>query len=137
MSISQASTLPTGTVTFMFTDIEDSTRLVSRVGDGRFAELLEIHHLLVREAVSGHGGVEVATEGDSFFIAFADVLEAVNCAVEIQRKVAVDPDLSESGLKVRIGFHTGTALLGGANYIGVDVHKASRISNSARSSCPT
>lgn len=126
----QSRTLPTGTVTFMFTDIEDSTRLVSRVGDSRFAELLGRHHALIREASSNNGGVEVATEGDSFFLAFGDALAAVGCALEVQRKIGGDPDLSGAGLEVRIGLHTGNAVLGGSNYIGVDVHKASRVSNS-------
>ena len=116
--------LPTGTATFMFTDIEGSTRLLHEVGEDAYRGLLEAHHAVLRRSVARHDGVEVATEGDSLFAVFVDPIAALNAAAEIQS------ELSGQRIRVRIGIHTGRAALGGDNYIGIDVHRASRISNS-------
>jgi predicted ATPase/class 3 adenylate cyclase/NTP pyrophosphatase (non-canonical NTP hydrolase) len=113
-------TLPTGTVTFLFSDIEGSTRLMSELGD-RYEEALEHHRDLMREAFARHGGVEVDTQGDAFFCAFASAHDAVEAAAEAQR------GLAESPTRVRIGLHTGEPKLGREGYVGIDVHRAARI----------
>jgi predicted ATPase/class 3 adenylate cyclase len=116
--------LPSGTVTFLFTDIEGSTRLLQELGAG-YADLLEAHERVVRYALSGNDGVEVDTQGDAFFAAFASARDAVAAAEEIQR------GLSETATRVRIGLHTGEAELRGARYVGLDVHRAARICSAA------
>ncbi|CAN5718757.1 hypothetical protein BH20ACT23_BH20ACT23_28050 [soil metagenome] len=122
--------LPTGTVTFLFTDIQGSTRLLHALGDG-FTELLNQHHRILREALARHSGVEVGTEGDAFFIAFETVTDAVNAAAQMQRALAEHRDQSGIELWVRMGLHTGEAQLVGDNYGGLDVHRAARISAAA------
>lgn len=126
-----AARLPSGTVTFMFTDIEGSTELANALGPGDFSELISRHHELLRSAIGMEGGVVVATEGDSFFAVFADPVGSVRSAVEIQRAIASEVWPRRSELRVRIGMHTGEGVLGGDNYVGVAVHKASRIANAA------
>jgi predicted ATPase/class 3 adenylate cyclase len=122
--------LPKGTVTFLFTDIEGSTRLLHELGDG-FGELLNQHHRVLRDALARNNGVEVGTEGDAFFIAFARVTDAVNAAAEMQRALAQHRDSTGIDLQVRMGMHTGEAQLVGDNYGGLDVHRAARISAAA------
>ena len=122
--------LPTGTVTFLFTDIEGSTRLLHKLGDG-FRELLSEHHRILRDALTRNGGVEVGTEGDAFFVAFDSVPNAVNAAAQMQRALADYRNRSGIELWVRMGLHTGEAELAGDNYGGLDVHRAARISDSA------
>jgi predicted ATPase/class 3 adenylate cyclase len=122
--------LPTGTVTFLFTDIEGSTRLLHKLGDG-FGELLNQHHQILRDALTRNGGVEVGTEGDAFFVAFESVPNAVNAAAQMQRALADYRDHSGIELWVRMGLHTGEAQLAGDNYGGLDVHRAARISDAA------
>ncbi|MFC9917054.1 adenylate/guanylate cyclase domain-containing protein [Agromyces binzhouensis] len=118
--------LPTGTVTFLFTDVEGSTRLVEAAGE-RWPALLAEHDALVRDAITGNGGTVVKTEGDGFFAAFASAIEAVSAAVAAQRGIA-GHDWPEGLVpKVRMGLHTGLGLLGGDDYIGLDVHRAARI----------
>lgn len=119
--------LPTGTVTFMFTDIEGSTRIVQDVGDDRFREIVEGHQRLIETTVVRFGGVKVGSEGDSVFAVFPDAVAATAAALRIHEEL----DADAAGLKVRIGLHTGNGVLGGDNYIGVDVHRAARISSSA------
>lgn len=127
----QKRALPTGTVTFMFTDVEGSTSLVRQLGDETFAQLLERHHQLIRDVLERHHGFEVATEGDSFFAVFSDVPAAVFAATDLQRGLA-DEDWGEGvELRVRLGLHTASAILGGDDYVGVDVHRAARISAAA------
>ena len=118
--------LPTGTITFLFTDIEGSTRLVNELGD-RYDALLAAHHELIRAALAREGGIEVSTEGDSFFAAFANGPAAVAAAVDAQRAVAgyVWPD--DAQIRVRMGLHTGEGRLTGDNYVGPDVNRAARI----------
>jgi len=118
--------LPTGTVTFLFTDVEGSTRLVQELGD-RFSGVLAIHHGILRRAIAAHHGTEVSTEGDAFFAVFPAALDAVRAAVVAQRELAATDWPAAGEIRVRMGLHTGNAELGGDNYVGVDVHRAARI----------
>ena len=123
--------LPTGTLTFLFSDIEGSTRLVQALGTA-FPQLLERQQALVREAIAKAHGIEVATEGDSFFVVFPSTTAAVNAAAAVQRAMAAEPWPADAGtVRVRIGLHTGEGTLGGDNYVGVDVHRAARIGAAA------
>jgi predicted ATPase len=110
--------LPTGTVTFLFTDIEGSTRLLSELGAENYARALAEHRRVLRGAFERHGGVEVDTQGDAFSVAFPTAPGALRAAGEGQRDL---------GLPVRMGLHTGTPLLTGEGYVGADVHRAARI----------
>lgn len=116
--------LPAGTVTFLFTDIEGSTELLQRLGSG-FGEVLETHQRLLRAAFSD--GVEIGTEGDSFFVAFDSATKAVAAAVAAQ--VALAGHLWPAGhpVRVRMGLHTGQPSVAADNYVGLDVHRAARI----------
>jgi len=110
--------LPVGTVTFLFTDIAGSTRLLQESGAQRYADTLAEHRRVLREAFERHGGVEVGTEGDSFLVVFATAPGALEAAREAQRKLKVP---------VRMGLHTGTPLLTDEGYVGMDIHRAARI----------
>jgi predicted ATPase/class 3 adenylate cyclase len=118
--------LPTGTVTFLFTDIEGSTRLVQDLGD-RYGEVLADHCRILRKAIAEAGGTEVGTEGDSFFAVFPSAPAAVAATIAAQRGLAAHgwPDGAE--VRVRMGLHTGEGTRGGDNYTGLDVHRAARI----------
>src|SRR5580765_1442663 len=98
---------PTGTVTLLFTDIEGSTALLQRLGTKRYAEGLDLHRLLLREAFERHGGYEVDCEGDAFFFAFARASDAVTAAVEAQRALAAAAWPEHGQIRVRMGLHTG------------------------------
>src|SRR5271157_4761105 len=98
--------LPTGTVTFLFTDIEGSTRLLQSLG-ASYSDVLSEHHRLLREAVEGAGGVPIGTEGDSLFAAFDSPVAAVAAAVEAQRALAGASWPAEVSVRVRMGLHTG------------------------------
>ncbi len=113
--------LPTGTVTFLFTDVEGSTRLLDELGSKAYAEAIAQHRRLIRTSFGAHGGVEVDTQGDSFFIAFARASDAVTAAETAQR------DLADGPVRVRMGLHTGEPLRTEEGYVGPDVHKAARI----------
>jgi predicted ATPase/class 3 adenylate cyclase len=112
--------LPTGTVTFLFTDIEGSTKLLHELGD-RYADVLAEHRRIVRDAFAAHDGVEVDTQGDAFFVAFARATDAVAAAAESQRELAEGP------VRVRMGIHTGEPVRTDEGYVGMDVHRAARI----------
>jgi predicted ATPase/class 3 adenylate cyclase len=112
--------LPAGTVTFLFTDIEGSTRLLSELGDAYGAALAK-HRELLRNAFSAHGGVEVDTQGDAFFIAFTRARDAVAAAADAQRALAPGP------IRVRMGIHTGEPLRTDEGYVGMDIHRGARI----------
>ena len=120
------SQLPTGTVTFFFSDIEGSTRLIQQLGE-RYPEVLLAHHAIQRETLASNGGHELRTEGDSFFIVFDSALEACAGAAAVQKRLQahVWPDGGE--VHVRIGLHTGEATLVGNEYLGLDVHRAARV----------
>jgi predicted ATPase/class 3 adenylate cyclase len=118
--------LPTGTVTFLFTDVEGSTRLLQQLGD-RYAAVRDEHAAIVRQAVEAGGGVEVSTEGDSFFVAFGSPVGAVRAAVAAQRGLAAHDWPAGFPVRVRMGLHTGEGVLGGDNYVGIDVNRAARI----------
>ena len=122
--------LPQGTVTFLFSDIEGSTELVTRLGDG-YRGVLEAHQELLRAAFSARGGFEVSTEGDSFFVVFPSAPQAVAAAVDAQRALSEREWPTDVDVRVRMGLHTGEAVLGGDNYAGVDVHRAARITSTA------
>ncbi len=120
------SALPTGTVTFLFTDLEGSTRLVQLLGD-RYPPLLERHAELIREAVTAADGVPFGSEGDAVFSVFPDASHAVAAGVAAQRALANEAWPEDASVRVRMGIHTGAGTLGGDNYIGLDVHRAARI----------
>jgi class 3 adenylate cyclase len=122
--------LPGGTVTFLFTDIEGSTRLLHELGDG-YARVLADHRRLLREAFSRRGGVEVDTQGDSFFVAFADPRGALAAAADAQTVLARYAWPDGAAVRVRMGVHTGEPLVSDDHYVGVDVHRAARIAAAA------
>src|SRR5690349_15824890 len=117
---------PTGTVTFLFTDIEGSTRLLQQLGD-RYAEVLATHHRLLRAAIHDLQGHEVDTQGDALFVAFPRARDALLAAVVAQRAVRTHPWPDGITLHVRMGIHTGEPLRGETGYVGMDVHRAARI----------
>jgi predicted ATPase/DNA-binding SARP family transcriptional activator len=126
-----AGGLPSGNLTFLFTDVEGSTRLFQRLGD-RFPALLEDHRRIVRSAVTDHQGVEVSSEGDGLFMVFADAAQAVAACVDAQRALAGHPWSNDVILRVRMGLHTGVANpTPDGNYIAVAVHQAARIAAAA------
>ncbi len=124
------SGLPTGIVTFLFTDIEGSTRLADRLG-GAWSGVLERHHDILREVVAAHAGVVVSTAGDGVFAVFGDPDRAVPAAVAAQRALAAAPWPEGSPVRVRMGVHTAAADLAGTNYAGLEVHRAARIADAA------
>jgi predicted ATPase/class 3 adenylate cyclase len=122
--------LPTGTVTFLFTDIEGSTGLLQALGD-RYAAVLDEHAAILRRAFADNGGVEVSTHGDAFFVVFTSPTAAVRAAVAAQRGLAAHDWSPAPAVRVRIGVHTGEGTLGGDDYVGMDVHRAARIADAA------
>ncbi|HET9001404.1 MAG TPA: tetratricopeptide repeat protein, partial [bacterium] len=118
--------LPTGTVTFLFTDIEGSTRLLQETGD-RYVEILGAYRSLIRAAIQEWGGREVDTQGDAFFIAFPRARDALSAAVAAQRAMSRHPWPENAAVRVRMGLHTGEALGTESGYVGMDVHRAARI----------
>jgi class 3 adenylate cyclase len=122
--------LPTGTVTFLFTDVEGSTGLLQALGDG-YAAVHDQHAAIIRRAVAEAGGVEVSTHGDAFFVAFASPAGAVRAAVAAQRGLAAHDWSPGPAVRVRMGVHTGEGTLGGDDYVGIDVHRAARIADAA------
>ena len=113
--------LPSGTVTFLFTDVEGSTKLLDELGVDDYAKALAEHRRTLREAFSARGGVEVDTQGDAFFFAFPTAPGALAAAARGAE------GLSTSPIRVRMGIHTGTPHVGEEGYVGVDVHRAARI----------
>jgi len=118
--------LPTGTVTFLFSDVEGSTELVRQLRD-RYADVMADHERLLRSAFQDAGGHEINTQGDSFFIAFRKPKDAVGAAVEAQRSLASHSWPENTEMRVRIGIHTGEATVRGDQYLGLAVHRAARI----------
>jgi predicted ATPase/class 3 adenylate cyclase len=113
--------LPTGTVTFLFTDIEGSTKLLAEVGEAAYADVLAAHRRVLYGAIAGHGGIEVDTAGDAVFAAFTTAAEGLAAARAAQGGLAASP------VRVRMGLHTGTPLRTADGYVGLDVHRAARI----------
>src|SRR5215207_6484324 len=122
--------LPTGTVTFLFTDIEGSTSLLQELGD-RYPAVLDEHAAIIRRAVSDGGGIEVSTHGDAFFAVFRSPAGAVGAAAAAQRGLAAHDWSPGPPVRVRMGAHTGEGTLGGDDYAGIDVHRAARIADAA------
>ena len=118
--------LPDGVVTFLFTDVEGSTRLVQRLGDD-YPVALEAHNRLIRAALSEHDGVEVVTTGDGFFAAFADADHALAAAIQAQHALASHEWPQGAKVAVRMGIHTGKPTVVDDDYVGIDVHRAARI----------
>jgi WD40 repeat protein/class 3 adenylate cyclase len=121
---------PSGTITFLFTDIESSTNLLDSLGQ-QYAFVLETHHQIMRSAIRNWNGREVDTQGDSFFVTFARALDAVQCAAEAQRALQSYPWMNGNGPRVRMGLHTGEPLIASTGYVGIDVHRAARIGDAA------
>jgi class 3 adenylate cyclase len=116
--------LPSGTVTFLFTDVEGSTRLLHELGAEEYASALAEHRRVLRRAFAAHGGVEVDTQGDAYFAAFASARDAVAAAVEAHHALADFDDR----VRVRIGLHTGEPEVAeGGYYFGVDLSVGARI----------
>jgi predicted ATPase/class 3 adenylate cyclase len=121
--------IPTGTVTFLFTDIEGSTRLLQDLGGSTFSEVVQEHHEVLRAAIRDSQGVDIGTEGDSFFAVFKTAPAAAAAAAKAQRDLA--SRAWPSPVRVRMGIHTGEGTRGGDSYVGLDVHIAARIASAA------
>jgi class 3 adenylate cyclase/catechol 2,3-dioxygenase-like lactoylglutathione lyase family enzyme len=122
--------LPSGTITFLFSDIEGSTKLARQLGD-RYGEVLAQHARLLRKAFEERDGREIDTQGDSFFLAFSRAKDAVNAAAAAQRALAKHTWPDRVDLRVRMGLHTGEAAVTDEKYLGVAVHRAARICSAA------
>ncbi len=123
--------LPSGTVTFLFTDIEGSTELLKRLGRDSYESVLVEHTRLLRAAVAAHGGRVVDTQGDSLFCAFGSAREAVSAATEVQREFAAHEWPEQVGVRVRMGLHSGEPKTSGHGYVGIGVHRAARVGAAA------
>ncbi|HEX9035723.1 MAG TPA: ABC transporter substrate-binding protein [Ktedonobacterales bacterium] len=119
--------LPTGTVTFLFTDIEGSTKLLQRAGEQRYGELRADHERLLRQAWADHHGYEVDTQGDAFFVVFAHATDALAAAAQAQRATLAHPWPGGERVRVRMGLHTGAGVVAHDHYVGLDVNRAARI----------
>jgi class 3 adenylate cyclase len=122
------SQLPGGTVTFVFTDIEGSTRLLQELGDEGYGRVSGDHRRLVRETFGARGGTEIDTQGDAFFYSFPRARDAVAGAVEAQRALGGHDWPEGREVRVRMGLHTGEPHVGEEGYLGLDVVRAARIS---------
>jgi class 3 adenylate cyclase len=122
------SSLPGGTVTFVFTDIEGSTKLLQELGDADYAQVARDHRRLVRETFAARGGTEIDTQGDAFFFSFPRARDAVAAAVDAQRALRLHAWPEGKAVQVRMGLHTGEPHLGDEGYLGIDVVRAARIS---------
>jgi DNA-binding SARP family transcriptional activator/class 3 adenylate cyclase len=121
---------PSGPLTLLSTDIQGSTRLARAIGD-RFDEVLEAHNRILREAFSAHGGTEVDSAGDGFFVVFSSAREAVAAAVDAQRALSAETWPEDASVKVRMGIHTGEVTVSADSYRGIAIHRAARISAAA------
>ncbi len=121
-----AAALPTGTVTFLMTDIEGSTRLLLALADA-YATVLEQHYRILAEACRSEGGAQVSAQGDATFFVFSDPVAAVRAAFDVQRRLAAHAWPEGADVRVRVGVHTGEGRLAGGDYVGLDVHRVARI----------
>jgi predicted ATPase/class 3 adenylate cyclase len=126
LTMPMATRLPTGTVTFLFTDIEGSTLLLRELGK-RYSDVLRDHGQILRAALEREGGAEIGTEGDSFFAVFVSPAAAIRAVIEAQRALAGHPWPDRVGVRVRMGLHTGEGTRVDDGYVGIDVHRAARI----------
>ena len=115
------------TLTFLFTDVEGSTALIRRVGEGLYARLLADHHALIRSALAAHDGEEVDTQGDAFFAVFSSARACVAAVLEMQQALAAHAWPAGEHVRVRMGVHTGEAAKTAAGLVGLDVHRAARV----------
>ena len=122
---------PAATLTFLFSDIEGSTRLLEALGSEAYTRVLERQAAIMREALAKHHGREEGTEGDSFFVVFDSALEAVGAAVDAQRSLAAEPWPPGGEVTVRMGLHAGEASTSAAGLVGLDVNRAARIAAAA------
>jgi eukaryotic-like serine/threonine-protein kinase len=129
----RAHAAPDGTVTILFSDIEDSTMLTERLGDQRWLDVLRGHNAVFRERLRAHDGYEVKNQGDGFMLVFPSPTEALRCAIEVQRAFAEHATQSpEEGISVRMGLHTGEAIAEEGDFFGRNVILAARIAARAR-----
>jgi class 3 adenylate cyclase/DNA-binding CsgD family transcriptional regulator len=119
--------LPEGTVSFLFSDIEASTRLLKQLGRERYGEILRLHNEVLRAAFGEHGGIEIDRQGDAFFFVFRSAGAAVTAAVGAQRAMTAASWPEDGRVRVRIGLHTGEASVSGEGYVGFAVHQAARL----------
>jgi class 3 adenylate cyclase len=124
--------LPSGTVTFVFSDIEGSTALLKRLGDAAYTQALATHRRLMRQIFAEHEGQEIDTQGDAFFYSFTRARAAVAAAVAVQRAHAGEAWPQDVTVRIRIGLHTGEPAVGEEGYTGLDVVRASRIAATGR-----
>jgi WD40 repeat protein/DNA-binding SARP family transcriptional activator len=117
---------PSGTITFLFTDIEGSTRLLEKLGN-QYPVALSDHHEILRASIQKWNGREMDTQGDAFFVTFTRAIDAVQCAAEAQRALASHAWPEGESLRVRMGLHTGEPLISSTGYVGMDVHRAARL----------
>jgi len=125
------ATAPDGTVTILFSDIEQSTVLNGKLGDRRWLEMLRAHNAVVRQQVQAHGGYEVKSQGDGFMVAFSSARRGLECAIAIQRAFASDWNGHGEPVRVRIGLHCGEAIKEGDDFYGRNVILAARIADQA------
>jgi class 3 adenylate cyclase len=124
------ASLPVGTVTFLFSDIEGSTRLLQQLGD-RYGELVSKHRRVIRESAADAGGTEIDAQGDALFFSFPRARDAVSGALAAQLGLGVERWPGEAEVKVRMGLHTGEPTLGEEGYLGLDVVRGARIASAA------
>jgi len=127
-----AHAAPDGTVTIVFSDIEDSTVLTERLGDQAWQDLLRRHNALIRTQLRAHDGFEVKTMGDGFMLAFRSAKKGLDCAIAIQRAFAKENAANAEHIRVRIGLHAGEAIKDGADFYGKNVILASRVAAQAK-----
>jgi class 3 adenylate cyclase/CheY-like chemotaxis protein len=124
------TTLPSGTVTLLFTDVEGSTGLAETLGDA-WAEVLEEHRRILRAEVAARWGIEVDCRGDELFAVFTDAVSAVQAAAAAQRALGAHAWPEGTSVRVRVGLHTAAPTLGSNGYVGVEVHRAARVCSAA------
>ena len=123
---------PDGTVTLLFSDIENSTARTAELGDARWVELLRKHNAIVRAELANHGGFEVKSMGDGFMLAFRSARDGLRCAMGMQRAFAAHNEAAEQAITVRIGLHTGEAIREADDFFGSHVNLAARVGSAAK-----